>query len=103
MTSYFAVYALDAPRRAEVRAANRAAHRERLRDHDHPVTVRVGGPLTDEAGDMIGTLLIIEAEDRACVERFVAGDPYVRNDLFERIAIHPFAWGLGEPAKAEDG
>ena len=103
MSAYFAVYALDAPGMGEVRAANRAAHRERLRVHDHPVTVRIGGPLTDGDGTMVGTLLVIEAPDRGAVERFVEGDPYVEAGLFGSIDIRPFAWGLGLPEEAAHG
>lgn len=95
--AYFVVYGLDAPGSAEVRTAHRAAHRERLRAPDHPVTVHVGGPLLDEVGDMIGSLLIIEADSMATVEAFVAGDPYSKNDLYASVEIRPFNWGLGAP------
>jgi uncharacterized protein YciI len=95
---YFAVYALDKPGSAAIRAENRPAHRARLRQHDHPVKARIGGPLTDEAGAMIGTLLVIEAETRAAVEAFMAGDPYAAAGLYASVEIRPFAWGLGAPA-----
>lgn len=44
---HFVVYALDKPDREAARLERRAAHRARLRDHDHPVSVQVGGPLAD--------------------------------------------------------
>lgn len=46
---------------------------------------------------MTGTMLVIEAEDRAAVERYLAGDPYVEAGIFKTIEIHAFAWGLGQP------
>ena len=53
---YFVVHALDAPGKAEARAANRPAHRARLRTHDHPLTVHIGGPLIDRIGYQIGRM-----------------------------------------------
>ncbi len=94
---YFAVHAFDRPGRGEERQRLRPAHRERLRVHDHPVAVRIGGPLTDEAGTMIGTLLVIEAESKAAVEAYLAGDPYFIADLFATVSITGFNWGLGQP------
>lgn len=97
---YFAVYALDAPGRLADRQRLRPGHRERLRTHDHPVTVRIGGPLLDAAGEMNGTLLIIEAESRTEVEAYMAGDPYVQAGLFAALDIRAFNWGLGLPDTA---
>lgn len=95
--AYFCVYAIDRSGAQELRASLRPSHRQRLREHDHPVAVRIGGPLRSEAGEMIGTLLVIEAEDRQQVERYFDGDPYVAAGLFESIAIRHFDWGLGLP------
>jgi uncharacterized protein len=94
----FVVYALDKPHRQNVRLQHRPAHRARLREHDHPVAVKVGGPLLDADGAMIGSLLIVEAETAAEVEKFLAGDPYVLADIYASLAIHPFNWGLGNPS-----
>lgn len=95
--AYFAIYALDEPGSGERRQALRPAHRERLRQHDHQVKVVVGGPLTDADAQMVGTLLIIEAEDIGAVQRYFDGDPYVTAGLFRSVDIRPFAWGLGQP------
>lgn len=95
--TYFCVHAFDHPGRLEDRKRLRESHRARLRDHDHPVVVRIGGPLLDDDGEMIGSMLVIEAETRTQVEAYIAGDPYVRNQLFRRIAINTFNWGLGQP------
>lgn len=98
--SYFAVYALDAPGTGEARATHRPAHRARLRSHDHPVVVQVGGPLLDPEGAMVGSLLIIEAEHAAAVERFVADDPYALAGVYQSVEIRGFQWGLGAPEAA---
>ena len=98
--AHFVVYALDKSGREAARLEARPAHRTRLREHDHPVTVRVGGPLLDDAGTMIGTMLIVEAATKQEVEAFIAGDPYLEADVYGSVAIHPYNWGLGNPAAA---
>lgn len=99
---YFVVHALDAPGKAEARAANRPAHRARLRRHEHPLTVHIGGPLLDAAGAMCGTMLVIEAPDRGAVEAYLAADPYALSGVYGSVAVHEYAWGLGQP-EARDG
>lgn len=94
---YFCVHAFDYPNRREDRMRLREPHRARLRQHDHPVAVRIGGPLLDDAGQMIGTMLVIEAETKAQVEAYMAGDPYLVEDLFRAVTITGFHWGLGQP------
>jgi uncharacterized protein YciI len=44
---------------------------------------------------MNGSLFIIEAEDMAAAEAFVADDPYSQAGLFETVVIRPFHWGRG--------
>ncbi len=94
----FMVYALDKPDRETARLTARDAHRARLRDHAHPIRVMIGGPLLDDEGGMIGTMLVVEAESMDLVRRFVAQDPYVCADVYASVAIHPFNWGLGNPS-----
>jgi uncharacterized protein len=101
--AYFVVYALDKPGRDSARAEFRPQHRARLREHDHPVAVKIGGPLLNDAGRMVGSMLVIEAETKADVEAFVAGDPYVAADVYASVAVHPFTWGLGNPDGAAGG
>lgn len=97
---HFVVYALDKHDREAARLERRAAHRARLREHDHPLSVQIGGPLLDADGRMIGTMLVVEAASAAAVESFVAGDPYQLADVYQSVTIHPFNWGLGNPADA---
>ena len=100
---HFVIYALDKPHREATRLEQRAAHRARLRDHDHPVSVQVGGPLLDTDGRMIGSLLVVEAASAVAVEAFIAGDPYQLADVYRSVTVHPFNWGLGNPAGAKHG
>jgi uncharacterized protein YciI len=95
--AYFCIHAFDRPGQHELRARLRESHRARLRQHEHPVAVRIGGPLLDDAGQMVGTMLIVEAESRDQVEAYLAGDPYVVERLFVTMTVTGFNWGLGQP------
>lgn len=99
MTSaYFAVFALDKPGRLAAREAARERHRAYLRaPNPHGVEAVLGGPLCDEQGRMNGTLLVLRARSRADVERFVEADPYNAADVFGRVEIRAWRWGLGAP------
>lgn len=99
MSSFFVIVGTDRPGMEKVRASTRPAHREHLRHPGkHPVRVRLGGPLLAEDGrTMNGTLLVVEAESEADVERFLSDDPYVRQGVFASIEIRRWRWGLGNP------
>lgn len=84
----FSLYALDKPGSAELRAETRPAHLAYL---DGIIgQVAFAGPLLDAAGSAIGSLLVIEAADRAAAEAIAAADPYARAGLFESLAIRPY-------------
>jgi uncharacterized protein len=95
---YFAVIARDKPGQADLRLRLRPAHRAWLRDPgDHPITVRLGGPLLNSDGAMDGTLLVVEADSAAAVHAFLAEDPYCSNQMFETLEVRQWQWSLGQP------
>jgi uncharacterized protein YciI len=77
----------DAPGKLAVRKANRDAHLAYAADSG---VVALGGPLLDEAGEMAGSLIVLDVDSRADAEAFAAGDPYAKADLFESVEIR--AW-----------
>jgi uncharacterized protein len=85
----FVLYCLDKTSHQRVRAENRAAHLEHLQAHG--ASLVAAGPLLDDAGqEMIGTLIILEAADRAAAERFATSDPYAKAGLFASVRITPW-------------
>ena len=51
----------------------------------------MSGPLTaDDGAMMIGSLFVLEAPDRAAVERFNEADPFRRAGIWERVTITGF-------------
>jgi len=96
---YFAIWATDRPGMAAERVRVREAHRARLREGGRGgLKVVLGGPTTDEAGAMNGSLLVVEAHDIAAVREFLAGDPYVLGGVYGAVEVRPWHCGLGHIA-----
>ncbi|HYZ26111.1 MAG TPA: YciI family protein [Geminicoccaceae bacterium] len=89
----FVITAFDRPGALDLRMKVRPAHLEYL--ESRATQIRIGGPLLDEDDQPMGSLLIIEAADRAAAEAFAAGDPYGREGVFEEVEIRPWRAALG--------
>lgn len=90
----FVLHCLDAagalPRRLEARPA----HLEYVRACG-PL-VRLAGPLLADDGEtIVGSCFVLEAQDRAAVDRFVAADPYTAARVFAEVRINPFRAVVG--------
>ena len=92
----FMIRGFDRPGALETRLANRAAHVDWLKAAGP--RVKAAGPWLDEAGEMAGSLLIVEAEDRAALDAWLATDPYAAAELFDRVEIAPYVWAINPPA-----
>ena len=47
---------------------------------------------------MIGSLIVVEASDRAAAERFFAGDPYTQAQIYNSRRLDVWRWGHGRTA-----
>lgn len=92
----FAIVALDKPASEELRKANRADHLDYLKTFG--ADLKAAGPFLDDNGTMIGSLVIIEREDKAAAEAFCAGDPYARAGLFQSVKVRVWRWAINPPA-----
>lgn len=88
----FAFICLDKPNHLEVRKANRDAHLAYLKES--PV-VFAGPFLGDDGESMVGSLIVLDLEDRGAAEAWAAADPYAQADLFERVDIRPWIRAVG--------
>ena len=79
-------HGIDRPDSAELRAATRPAHLEFQERRGN----LLGGPLRDDDGRVIGTVIVFEAPDVATAREDLADDPYVRAGLFETSSITEF-------------
>ena len=89
----FVLHCIDKPNNLAGRMAAREAHLAYVRERMH--TMKLGGPSLDEAGDMIGSLIIIEVDDLAAAKAWSANDPYVLGGVFERVEIRPYRVTVG--------
>lgn len=101
----YAILRRDRPGKAELRARLQADHN----NYQEPFLPRIvyGGGLvadgTNISGDVdirnvVGNVLIFEANERGEAEAFHADDPYTRNGLFETVIIEPFWQRVPPPA-----
>jgi len=78
-----ALIARDKPGALQIRKDNRAAHLAYIEDTG---VVAQAGPLI-EAGEMAGSLVILDVADRAAAEGWATNDPYARAGLFDKVEL----------------
>ena len=83
----FIITAMDRDNSLGLRMATRAAHFDYARATG---AVRLGGPFLNEDGDMIGSLIVIEAPDLAAAQEWQKNDPYARAGLFAQSDVRPW-------------
>lgn len=79
-----ALIARDKPGALQTRLDTREAHVTYLRKTG---VVSQAGPLLDDAGGMIGSLVILDVADMDAARDWAANDPYARAGLFERVEL----------------
>lgn len=85
----YVAYCLDKPGHAPIRAENRPAHLEFLKKY--PAQIVIAGPvLSDDGQQMVGSLFILEFENRAEVDGFLKNDPYAKAGLFASVDVRPW-------------
>jgi uncharacterized protein YciI len=89
----YALMCFDKPDSLALRMANREAHLAYARAHMS--RIKVAGPYLDEAGDMCGSMFVMEADSADALRAFNAEDPYTRAGLFERVEIRQWRVTLG--------
>jgi uncharacterized protein YciI len=82
----YAIVTQDKAGSAQVRADTRAAHLEYLTRHKDKLLA--AGAMTDDDGTGgNGGILLVDTDDRAEAERFIADDPFTRAGLFEKVTV----------------
>jgi len=85
----FTLYCIDGPDSTERRLSLRAIHRA----HVAKVADRLAaaGPLfADDGTTMVGSLLIVDFEDRAALDAWLADEPYTRQGVYASVTVRPF-------------
>ena len=92
-----------APFLVEYSDTGQAAQREALRP-DHIAyrkglgsALRLAGPLLGDGGQPVGSVVIIEAEDRPAAESLAYADPYVAADVLQLVSIRAYRIAAMQP------
>jgi hypothetical protein len=83
----FLIKATDGAGMLEKRMEVRPRHLEGMQKLG-PRIVCAGG-LLDEAGKMKGSVLIVDLEDRAALDAYLASEPYIQEHVWEKVDIEP--------------
>ncbi|MEP0964898.1 MAG: YciI family protein [Lentilitoribacter sp.] len=87
-----ALIARDKPGALSVRQENRPAHVEYLKASS---AVQQAGPLLDNAGEMCGSLIVLDVADMGEAEKWVSNDPYGKAELFQSVELIPWNRVIG--------
>ena len=79
----------------ERRMRTRPSHLEGIAPLVESGNVLVGGAILSGSGDMVGSMLLVEFPDRADVDAWLARDPYVTDEVWQEIEVHPFRTAVG--------
>ncbi|MCA0940335.1 YciI family protein [Salipiger pacificus] len=79
-----ALIAKDKPGALDIRKDTRAEH---LAYIDRTGVVAQAGPLLDDAGEMAGSLVILDVADMAAAQDWADKDPYALAGLFESVTL----------------
>ena len=90
----FVMTCLDYPNALERRMSVRENHLAYVAEHGVGL-IKLAGPLFNDAGEMAGSLFIMEADSAAEVEAFNAKDPYKVAGVFEHVSIRPMKITVG--------
>lgn len=84
----FILLCRDKPDSLELRMVTRPAHLAYFAEFGPRLIL--GGPMLDDAGNPAGSMLIIEAADRAEAQSIADEDPYKKAGLFAEVSVLPF-------------
>ncbi len=90
----FVIFCIDRPDAGDKRRDTIQAHIDYVSGAG--IDIVMSGPLVpDGGGAPIGSLFLVEAEDRAAVEAFQHADPLYQADIWETIEVRAFDKRVG--------
>lgn len=89
----FVLTCFDKPDSLDLRMATREQHLAFIAANRE--AIRTAGPFLNEAGDMVGSMLVLEAADLEAAAALAAQDPYADAGLFESTTLRPWRMAVG--------
>jgi uncharacterized protein YciI len=79
-----ALIAIDKPDSLQLRQDTRSDHVAYLKSSN---AVEQAGPFLNDAGDMIGSLIILSVDEMADAQNWANNDPYAKAGLFASVTL----------------
>ncbi len=94
----FALICKDKPGALQIRMDTRPNHVAFLNGLNDAKKLAFAGPFLDSDNKPNGSLVVIEAADKAEAEKIAGNDPYAKAGLFQSVEIQPWNWAFNKPA-----
>ncbi|WP_102960607.1 YciI-like protein [Mangrovicella endophytica] len=94
----FALICEDKPNSVELRMNVRPAHVEHLKGLGPKL--KFAGPFLNDDEKPVGSLVMIDAADRAEAQAIAERDPYAQAGLFASVTVQRWNWALNNPDAA---
>ena len=88
----YAIICKDKPGALDNRLATRPVHLDYLNNSE---IVKLAGALLDDAGAPIGSIIVVEADDKAAAQVQADNDPFTHAGVFESVEVHPWRLAIG--------
>ncbi len=92
--AYFAIIAWDGRNGVAIRANVRDAHLAYITQYIGDYAI--AGPLRNEAGEFLGSMLIVKANSLDAATAMLHADPYYIAGLWDRVTISAFTPAAGD-------
>ena len=89
----YAIICKDKPGALETRLATRPTHLDYLNNSQ---TLKLAGALLDDGGNPIGSIIVVEAEDKAAAQAQADNDPFTAAGVFESVEVHAWRLAIGD-------
>lgn len=86
----FVVIAKDQPGALERRMATRPEHLAKVAEAAERGEEIVGGAMLDDNGEMCGSILVFDVENRERVDELISADPFTRDNVWGEITVMPY-------------
>ena len=89
---FYAIICKDKPGALETRLATRPTHMDYLHNSQN---LKLAGALLDDDGNPIGSIIVVEAEDKAAAQAQADNDPFTAAGVFESVEVHFWRLAIG--------
>lgn len=82
------------------RMAARLAHLENITPMVEKGQLIIGGAMLDDAGRMIGSVVVCDFTEKAELDRWLKTDPYITGRVWQKLEVRPFRIAVTGPGMA---